>query len=70
MEHYRPVALVPIMSKIFEKIMLKKFQDFTISHHTVKNEQLGFRHNSSTSLNWSKMLLSPLIMEFQVLPIF
>lgn len=50
MSNYRPVTLIPIISKIFEKIMLKRLQDFATRYGILIKEQFGFRQNSTTSL--------------------
>lgn len=50
MSNYRPVTLIPVFSKIFEKIMLKRLHDFAISQEILSHDQFGFRKNSTTSL--------------------
>lgn len=43
---YRPISLLPILSKLFEKLLLEKIQPF-ISQVTPQH-QFGFRHKHST----------------------
>lgn len=50
MNNYRPVTLIPILSKVFEKIMYKRLNEFVIKHKVLTPEQYGFRKSSSTSL--------------------
>lgn len=50
MDNYRPVTLIPIFSKIFEKVFYIKLAEFLEKHKIIKEEQNGFRKNKSTSL--------------------
>jgi len=43
---YRPISLLPLFSKIFEKIFLKRI--LPIIETNLPNAQFGFRHNHST----------------------
>ncbi|KAL4107084.1 hypothetical protein QTP88_018516 [Uroleucon formosanum] len=43
---YRPISLLPLFSKIFEKIILKRILPLIESN--LPNNQFGFRHNHST----------------------
>lgn len=43
MQYYRPVALVPIFSKIFEKVIYKSLSSFLEKQHVLVKEQNGFR---------------------------
>ena len=46
--NYRPISLLPVFSKIFEKVLYKRlYYHLTLSNILVK-EQFGFRCNSST----------------------
>ncbi|VVC34843.1 Endonuclease/exonuclease/phosphatase,Reverse transcriptase domain [Cinara cedri] len=45
-ESYRPISLLPLFSKIFERIILKRI--LPIIEANIPNTQFGFRHNHST----------------------
>ena len=49
-ENYRPIALLPIFSKILEKIVYKRLNDFLHSNNILIPQQFGFRRNCSTSM--------------------
>ena len=46
--NYRPISLLPIISKILEKIIANQLFDYLESFHLLANEQHGFRPNLST----------------------
>lgn len=48
--NYRPIALIPVISKIFEKIMCKRISGFIEKHNILSQDQFGFRKNKSTTL--------------------
>lgn len=50
MNNYRPITLIPILAKIFEKAMLCRLDTFFTKNNIRAKEQFGFRNNSSTSL--------------------
>jgi hypothetical protein len=45
---YRPISLLPIMSKIFEKFLLKRIQMDDDINTKIPTHQFGFRENHST----------------------
>lgn len=47
---YRPIALLPIFSKIFEKAFKMRAVSFTTQFNIIKTEQFGFQSNKSTVL--------------------
>ena len=47
-KNYRPISLLPIASKIFEKLMLNKVHKFLGSNSILNNNQHGFRPQHST----------------------
>ena len=49
-ENYRPIALLPIFSKILEKIVHKRLNDFLLLNNILIPQQFGFRKNCSTSM--------------------
>lgn len=48
--NYRPVALIPVFSKIFEKAMLNRLHNYVIKNDVLKTDQFGFIKKSSTTL--------------------
>ena len=47
-QSYRPISLLPTLSKIFEKIILSRIQKHESTHKHIIPEQLGFREKRST----------------------
>jgi hypothetical protein len=47
-ESYRPISLLLIMSKLFEKLILKHLKPTIAEKHLVPTHQFGFRKNHST----------------------
>lgn len=50
MTNYRPITLIPIISKIFEKAMHKQITSFLNQFKIIKPEQNGFQKGKSTTL--------------------
>ena len=48
-KNYRPVSLLSVISKIFEKIIAKQLTEHLDQHHLLSNRQFGFRKNRSTA---------------------
>lgn len=46
--NYRPISVLNIMSKIFEKIINKRLLAFLHTNNILSENQFGFRHNKST----------------------
>ena len=46
--NYRPIALLPTFSKVFEKLIHERLYTFLINNNILINEQYGFRKNYST----------------------
>ena len=55
MENYRPVSMLPIFGKIFEKAIYARLSNFLTSQNILHQNQFGFRNSHSTShaLNYS-----------------
>jgi hypothetical protein len=49
LKNYRPISLLPIISKIFEKLMLCRISAFFSKHNVLNLHQHGFRPSFSTS---------------------
>ena len=46
--NYRPISLLPTLSKILEKLIFKRMIDFLNTHNVFTNSQFGFRQKHST----------------------
>src|SRR5690606_10941395 len=46
--NYRPISLLPIISKIFEKLMANQIINFVTEHNIIHTNQYGFLKNRST----------------------
>ena len=46
--HYRPVSLLCILSKVFEKIMYDRLLNFLVRYKILYDKQYGFRKKHST----------------------
>ena len=46
--NYRPISLLPIISKVFEKIMYKRLMEFLKSENILYKQQFGFQKAKST----------------------
>ena len=45
---YRPISLLPILGKIFERIIFKRAQSYVDKFNIIRITQFGFRSNRST----------------------
>ena len=48
MSNYRPIALLPSISKIFEKVILLQLTKYLDENNLICEKQYGFRKNRST----------------------
>jgi hypothetical protein len=48
--NYRPITLIPILSKVFEKCMYKRLLNYCNTFNLIKSEQFGFQKTKSTTL--------------------
>mgnify|MGYP002259958632 FL=1 len=48
--NYRPVSVLPIFSKFFEKVVYKRLYNFLIKYNILFDNQYSFRKNHSTAL--------------------
>lgn len=53
---YRPISLLPNMSKVFEKVMQSRIVCFTDEHNIIPDTQFGFRRGHSTVHAISKLV--------------
>ena len=49
MTNYRPISVLPICSKILEKLMLTRLLDFLDKNNIIYRHQFGFQKNKSTT---------------------
>lgn len=54
--NYRPITLIPILAKIFEKIMHSRLTTFLNKSEVIKSEQHGFQKGKSTTLAAFKLI--------------
>ena len=56
--NYRPIALLPIFSKILEKLVYKRLNEFLLKRDILIPQQFGFRKHFSTSMSVFNLLNS------------
>ena len=49
MNNFRPISILPTLSKIFEKVMHRRMMSFIEKYNILYSEQYGFRNGKSTS---------------------
>ena len=49
-KNYRPISVLPTISKIFENVMQTQLMEYFTSHNLLASQQYGFRSNRSTEL--------------------
>ena len=47
-QNYRPISLLPVFSKIFEKVIYKRMFQYLTENNMIYERQFGFRENHST----------------------
>ena len=50
MDNYRPISLLPIISKVFEKVVFKQTYEYFVNSNLLYDSQYGFRKGHSTEL--------------------
>ena len=72
-DNYRPISMLPIFGKIFEKIIYSRLYSFLISKNVIYDKQFGFRkkHSTAHAVNYSvNKILSELEKTNHVIGIF
>ena len=49
-ENFRPISLLPLISKVIERIVYDQVDNFVLQNNILNNYQSGFRKNHSTDL--------------------
>ena len=54
-DNYRPISVLPIFGKVFEKILYDRLYNFFTSNSVIHNKQFGFRkcHSTGHAINYS-----------------
>ena len=50
LSNYRPIALLPSISKLFEYVLLEQITNYLLDNNMLSPQQYGFRSNHSTEL--------------------
>ena len=60
LENYRPISLLPVFGKIFEKIIYKRLSNYLIAKNILHENQFGFRkfHSTSHAINHSVNIIT------------
>jgi len=45
---YRPISVLPVLSKLFEKVLYHRVYSYLTEHNLIDKRQYGFRENHST----------------------
>ena len=72
-DNYRPISVLPIFGKFFEKVLYNRLYSFFMSKNVIYNKQFGFRKNHSTghAINYSvNKIISELQQRNHVIGIF
>ena len=56
MKNYRPVSVLNVLSKVFEKVMYNRLFDFLDANNILYKLQFGFRRNHNTNIALSYLL--------------
>ena len=49
LNNYRPISIIPVVAKVFEKIIHDQVNTFLVDNGLLSNSQSGFRHRHSTT---------------------
>jgi len=50
LSEYRPISVLPVLSKLFEKVLYHRVYSYLTEHNLIDERQYGFRENHSTEL--------------------
>ena len=51
---YRPISILPVLSKVFERLIMKQLCNFIETNNIYSSTQAGYRRNHSTNKSLSK----------------
>ena len=54
--NYRPISMLPALSKILEKLVCNRLNNFLAKHDLLYHNQYGFRSNHDTSLAVTELI--------------
>uniref|UniRef100_A0A3P9ID92 Reverse transcriptase domain-containing protein n=1 Tax=Oryzias latipes TaxID=8090 RepID=A0A3P9ID92_ORYLA len=49
-KNHRPISILPILSKVFERVVYSRLLDYFVKHNVLVPQQYGFRKNSTTGM--------------------
>ena len=47
-ENYRPISILPVFSKVFERVMYNHLDEYFMNNNLLHENQFGFQINNST----------------------
>ena len=55
LDNYRPISMLPILGKLFEKLIYSRLYSFLITKNVIYDKQFGFRkkHSTAHAINYS-----------------
>ena len=54
--NYRPISVLPVFSKVFERLMYNRLMNYIMKHNILSNSQFGFRKGYSTDMAISLLI--------------
>ena len=54
-DDYRPISILPVLSKVFERLIMKQLSNFIEINNIYSSTQVGYRRNHSTNTILIKM---------------
>jgi hypothetical protein len=49
LNNYRPISILPVVSKVFEKVLYEQLYDYLVTNNLLSHHQFGFRQFHSTA---------------------
>ena len=49
-ENYRPISILPVLARLFEKIVAKQLSRYCYEHNVIPQQQFGFRESSNCEM--------------------
>ena len=54
-DNYRPISLLPVISKVFEKVVFRQVYDYFDENNLLYKNQYGFRKKTFYRISWSRI---------------